>query len=83
MNIPVERPLAAWTGSDRIRDQVMSALTIILKTGGCAWNRCRMCSYRHERYGELGQGGLEERLLSQVSWIRNNFCLDEIEAVKI
>lgn len=88
-NLPVnhtsesERPLAVWTGSDRILGEVVPTLTVILKTGGCEWNRCRMCSYRHERYGTGDQGVLETLLLSQVSWIRDHFPLEEIVAVKV
>lgn len=78
-----ERPLAAWTGSDRVLGDVVSTLTIILKTGGCEWNRCRMCSYRHERYGTRDSKELEALLLSQVSWIRDNFPLGAIDVVKI
>ncbi|OPX66170.1 MAG: hypothetical protein A4E37_02118 [Methanoregulaceae archaeon PtaB.Bin056] len=78
-----DRPLAAWAGRDRILGQVMPALTIILKTGGCAHNRCRMCSYRHVRYGRLTQVELEAGLLAQLAWIRNNFQLDDYEAVKV
>jgi len=78
-----DRPLAAWTGSDRIVGEVASTLTIILKTGGCDWNRCRMCSYRHERYGPLDSGDLESRILAQLSWVRDNFRLQDINAVKI
>lgn len=76
-------PLAAWVGNDRIEGRVMPTLTVILKTGGCAHDRCRMCSYRHERYGKMGAGELEARLLAQVSWIRDHFSLGEIEAVKV
>jgi hypothetical protein len=61
----------------------MPTLTIILKTGGCDWNRCRMCSYRHERYGNLDPGDLKSRLLAQVSWVRDHFRLEEVDAVKI
>ena len=49
------KPLASWSGRDRIGDLILDSFTVILKTGGCAWNRCRMCSYRHERYSGLSQ----------------------------
>ncbi|MBP7120541.1 MAG: archaeosine biosynthesis radical SAM protein RaSEA [Methanolinea sp.] len=78
-----ERPLAAWTGCDRVLGEVVSTLTLILKTGGCEWNRCRMCSYRHERYGTSDSRELETLLLSQVSWVKDNFPLGAIDVVKI
>ena len=46
----MERPLACWKGEERYAGNVLPSLTIILKTGGCRHNRCRMCSYRFERY---------------------------------
>jgi len=78
-----ERPLAAWMGSDRINDAVMPALTVILKTGGCEWNRCRMCSYRHERYENRDSAFLESRIIAQISWIQDHFRLEDVDAVKI
>lgn len=46
----VNTPIALWTGSDRIGDEVLSSVTIIVRSGGCSWNRCLMCQYRHERF---------------------------------
>jgi len=77
------RPYAAWTGSDRIGNRVLSTLTVILKTGGCSWNRCRMCSYRHVRLGAAGEGELARLLLAQVSWLKDRFPMDNIDCVKI
>ncbi|MDD1715615.1 MAG: archaeosine biosynthesis radical SAM protein RaSEA [Methanolinea sp.] len=78
-----DKPLAAWLGRDRYRDDILPSLTVILKTGGCRWNRCRMCSYRHERYGAMDSRELESRLLGQLDWIRNEFRIQDIEIVKI
>lgn len=78
-----DKPLAAWMGRDRYRDAILPSLTIILKTGGCMWNRCRMCSYRHERYGPMEPRELESRLLGQLGWIEKQFRIDDAEIVKI
>lgn len=78
-----DKPLAAWIGRDRYRDAILPSLTVILKTGGCRWNRCRMCSYRHERYGPMEPRELEYRLLGQLEWIRKEFRISEVEIVKI
>ncbi|MCQ8893922.1 MAG: archaeosine biosynthesis radical SAM protein RaSEA [Methanolinea sp.] len=77
------RPLAAWKGKDRIGGNVLSTLTIILKTAGCRWNRCRMCSYRHVRLEGCGTGDISSPVMSQVEWIGRHFSPDDIEAVKI
>ena len=77
------RPYAAWTGSDRIGSRVLSTLTVILKTGGCSWNRCRMCSFRNVRLGAAGEGELARLLLAQVSWLKDRFPMDNIDCVKI
>ncbi|MDD1653614.1 MAG: TIGR01210 family radical SAM protein, partial [Methanomicrobiales archaeon] len=49
--VPVtgEKPLACWGGKDRIGGEVLPSLTVIFRTGGCAWNRCLMCGYRAVR----------------------------------
>jgi hypothetical protein len=78
-----EKPLAAWLGHDRYQDQVLRSLTIILKTGGCRWNRCRMCSYRHERYGAVPQGDLESLILAQLDAVRSEFAVADADMVKI
>jgi radical SAM enzyme (TIGR01210 family) len=78
-----EKPLACWNGRDRIRDQVLDSVTIILKTGGCAWSRCRMCSYRHERYGGLSKPELTARMMQQLGWVRDNVDLSGKQLVKL
>lgn len=77
------KPLASWSGRDRIGDQVLDSFTVILKTGGCAWNHCRMCSYRHERFRNLSPHELSERLMAQLSYIRSHSDLETPELVKI
>ena len=46
----MEKPLASWRGQERYGNELLDCLTIIFKSGGCTWSKCRMCSYRHERY---------------------------------
>ncbi len=45
-----KKPLACWRGKERYNGEAVDCLTIIFESGGCSWSRCRMCSYRHERY---------------------------------
>jgi len=80
---PQEKPLASWRGKDRHEGEILESLTVILRTGGCAWNRCRMCSYRHERYSPGTGRSLEELLCSQLAWISSNYDLSEVQVVKI
>ena len=77
----MERPLACWKGEDRYEEEVLPSLTIILKTGGCRHNRCRMCSYRFERYS--GEVLLESQLLSQLQWVVHHHPLAEVAIVKL
>lgn len=77
----MERPLACWQGEERFAGNVLPSLTIILKTGGCRHNRCRMCSYRFERYsGEIPLTGL---LLSQLEWVVHHHPLADVAIVKL
>jgi len=54
----INSPIAIWTGSDRVHDEVMSSVTTIIRSAGCSWNRCKMCQYRHERLLDLTEDEL-------------------------
>jgi hypothetical protein len=82
--VPVadEKPLACWTGKDRIGAEALPSLTVIFRSGGCAWNRCLMCGYRSVRMeGQPGQ--LATRILAQLSWIRSHHDPASYDLVKI
>ena len=79
----MERPLACWTGKDRYDNEVIPSLTIILKTGGCRHNRCRMCSYRLERYAGIPEEKLASLLISQLDWVLANHNIANIPLIKI
>jgi hypothetical protein len=74
----MERPAACWEGQDRYGDEVLPSLTIILKTSGCRHDRCRMCSYRHERY----PGG-EDLVIDQLRWVQEHHDLPKVVIVKL
>ncbi|MGI6022960.1 MAG: archaeosine biosynthesis radical SAM protein RaSEA [Methanoculleus sp.] len=78
-----EKPLASWRGKDRIEGQVLDTLTVIFRSGGCSWNRCRMCGYRHERYPEISRDDLTDRLIRQVRWVKENFRDEDYQVLKI
>jgi radical SAM enzyme (TIGR01210 family) len=80
---PLEKPLASWRGKDRHQGEILESLTVILRTGGCAWNRCRMCSYRHERYHAGMERSLDDLLGSQLAWISANYDLSGVQVIKI
>jgi len=77
-----ERPVAAWIDRERRVNGVVPALTLILKSGGCTWNRCLMCGYRHFRFP-----GDEETLAGlvrgQLRWVQERFPADGYGVVKI
>ncbi|MEI7433297.1 MAG: archaeosine biosynthesis radical SAM protein RaSEA [Methanomicrobiales archaeon] len=78
-----EKPLAFWQGTDRHEGREQKTLTIILKSGGCSWNRCLMCSYRHERYVGLSKKELADRLIRQLRFVTHAIPIDDIEIIKL
>jgi len=77
-----ERPVAAWIDRERRGDEVIPALTLILKTGGCGWNRCLMCGYRHVRYPR-DEASLAELIRGQLGWVGERFSGQDYDLVKI
>ena len=81
MNRPI-KPLASWKGQDRFFGEVKSTLTAIFLSGGCSWNRCRMCGYKNDRdCSEKPE--LIDHMKAQVSWLGENFKPEEYELGKI
>ncbi|MCP1715079.1 radical SAM enzyme (TIGR01210 family) [Methanocalculus alkaliphilus] len=78
-----EKPLASWMGEDLIGGGIRKTLTIILRSGGCRFNRCRMCGYRFERYPAMTEDELASRMLAQIQWIEENYPSDSYDLVKI
>jgi radical SAM enzyme (TIGR01210 family) len=64
-----EKPLACWKGSERYGEEMLDCLTIIFKSGGCSWSKCRMCSYRHERFAEQSCEALLSHLRAQLAFV--------------
>jgi radical SAM enzyme (TIGR01210 family) len=83
ISVEPEKPLASWKSSEIYAGSMLSCLTVILKTSGCAWNRCRMCGYKHERYHPMATPELIARIAGQVAWIREHYSIGEIDMVKI
>jgi len=79
----IEKPLASWRGKDRYEGQILDTLTVIFRSGGCSWNRCRMCGYRHERYPDLPRDELADRLIRQVRWVKENFRDEDYQVLKV
>jgi radical SAM enzyme (TIGR01210 family) len=79
-----EKPLASWRGQERYGNEVLECLTIIFKSAGCSWSKCRMCSYRHERYsGQKSPTTILEHLRAQLVWIKDQYKPEEYHMVKI
>ncbi len=78
-----EKPLASWRGKDLYEGRILDTLTVIFRSGGCSWNRCRMCGYRHERYPDLPRDELAERMIRQVRWVKENFSDEDYQVLKI
>jgi len=78
-----EKPLATWKGSERYGEEMLDCLTIIFKSGGCSWSRCRMCSYRHERYGEQSCETLLSHLRAQLAFVLAEYNPADFKMIKI
>jgi len=78
-----EKPLACWRGTDRYNGRILKSLTIILKTGGCSWKRCLMCSYRHDRFGPGSPEELETAIIRQLRYVAANHAIGDVEMVKL
>lgn len=72
-----EDPLAIWNGQDRIADNILTSVTAIIRSGGCSWNRCKMCQYRHERFVGIETGELIRLMSAQLNKLE-----EEINKVK-
>ena len=78
-----KKPLACWQGKERYNGGTVECLTIIFESGGCSWARCRMCSYRFEKYRARSCDELYGHLHSQLAWVRSQFSLDAFSMIKI
>lgn len=76
------KPLASWKGQDRFFGEVKSTLTSIFLSGGCSWNRCRMCGYKNDR-NVCSRDELIDHMKTQVEWLGENFKPEEYELAKI
>ncbi len=79
----IEKPLASWRGKERYGNELLDCLTVIFKSAGCTWSKCRMCSYRHERYDTQSCEKLTEHLSAQLAWVKNEYKPEDYRMVKI
>lgn len=78
-----EKPVAAWQEKELYNNEQLNCLTIILRTGGCSWQQCLMCGYKYERFPPHSLGELENKILSQLEWIKKRFRTFDYSIVKI
>ncbi len=78
-----ERPLACWPGKDRLDGAILDSLTMIVRSGGCSWNSCRMCSYRHERRTGASANDLVDSISRQITWIKDEFDITHYPLIKV
>lgn len=77
------KPLTSWKGQDRYFGEVLPSLTGIFLSGGCSWNRCRMCGYKNDRNSCGSQGELTAHMNAQIAWIAENYSSEEYALGKI
>jgi radical SAM enzyme (TIGR01210 family) len=78
-----EKPLASWRGKERYGNELLECLTVIFKSAGCTWSKCRMCSYRHERFEQQSCEKIMGHLKAQLAWVKAEYPADEYRMVKI
>ena len=78
-----EDPLALWTGKDRIGDEILDSVTTIVRSGGCSWNRCRICQYRHERFTNIDAEELKRLMHAQLSTLAEEIERTDPGVVKV
>jgi len=78
-----ERPSACWTGKDYVNNETQDTLTIIFRTGGCRWNRCRMCGYRHDRYETDDPAEVAAGIRKQLRWVLEEHDPKNYPVIKI
>lgn len=77
------KPLASWKSKDRYFGSVKTSLTGIFLSGGCSWNRCRMCGYKNDRNVTASKDELISHMKAQIGWMKENYQEDEFELGKI
>lgn len=82
MSAPI-KPLASWKGQDRYFGEVLPSLTGIFLSGGCSWNRCRMCGYKNDRNSCDTREELIAHMNAQIAWIAENYSSDEYGLGKV
>lgn len=78
-----EEPLAIWSGQDRINDDIFTSVTTIIRSGGCSWNRCKICQYRHERFTGIDSSELIRLMHAQVSRLETEILKVQPQVIKV
>ncbi|HON36862.1 MAG TPA: archaeosine biosynthesis radical SAM protein RaSEA [Methanothrix sp.] len=71
------RPVSVWRSQDLVDGRPAQALTMILRTRGCRWNRCTMCGYASE-----GAPASADDLIAQFERGMER-CSPEVSVIKI
>jgi len=60
----INRPVASWLDYEFLKEEQkpVRSLTVILRTAGCQWRRCRMCGYWHESSANITQADILAQL---------------------
>ncbi|HPP77271.1 MAG TPA: TIGR01210 family radical SAM protein, partial [Methanospirillum sp.] len=78
-----EEPLALWSGQDRIDNEIHTSVTAIIRSGGCSWNRCRICQYRHERFTGVEKPELSRLMMAQIHRLKEQIEHEKPQVVKV
>ena len=78
-----EEPLAIWSGQDHIAGEIHTSVTAIIRSGGCSWNRCKICQYRHERFSGIERPELTRLMYAQINRLREQIEQVNPQVVKV
>ena len=75
--LDLRMPVTVWRSQDLLEGRSAQALTMILRTVGCRWNRCTMCGYASE-----GAPASAQDLIAQFECAMERSSMD-VSVVKI
>lgn len=78
-----EEPLAIWSGQDHIAGEILTSVTAIIRSGGCSWNLCKICQYRHERFSGIERPELTRLMYAQINRLREQIEKINPQVVKV
>jgi len=65
------KPVSVWIEKERLGDDIVNCLTVILRSRGCRWRKCLMCGYKRDTSPNVTLDDLKNQLEYALSAYRN------------